>query len=243
MSSRVEIKNRSIVSTVWLIRSLCPSVCGWYVVEYSKHTPSFSNKAFQKVERNLRSLSDIMIFGKPQSASHSRSRNLFTHSIAVYVSLPGTSATCLENLSVIDMTAFSKSLESGKANMKSIISIWKGTGRDWIGCRDPYGWCLWVWNTRHSGQYHRNCHICFDRPRIYHELDALSNVLSPPGWPCFIWAISNSSLMSFAIFRMQSRQVSLRCQIKPSWSFSNGRSFWSSGFLDLFVLKMSVIQR
>ena len=81
----------------------------------------------------------MMTLGSPQSASQRRFRKTFAHCMAVNVSLPGTSATLFEYLHVIDIAELSPSLESRRASMKSIVSVWNGTDGDCIGCKEPYG--------------------------------------------------------------------------------------------------------
>jgi len=47
--------------------SVYPSVCGWQVVEKRSLIPSLAHKVFQKWLRNLSSLSDTIVLGKPWS--------------------------------------------------------------------------------------------------------------------------------------------------------------------------------
>ncbi len=73
------VKNRSATSTVWLVLSDCPSVCGWYAVDMSSLVPNFLNKVVQNSEMNLGSLSEMISSGIPQSAIIKRSRRASAH--------------------------------------------------------------------------------------------------------------------------------------------------------------------
>ena len=56
---------RNMSSRIWIVRSDCPSVWGWYEVLNFRWVPKFSWRLFQKCDRNLVSLSDTMLTGTP----------------------------------------------------------------------------------------------------------------------------------------------------------------------------------
>ena len=62
-----------------------------------------------------------------------RSKSARAYSAAVQVDLPVINITALVNLQVIDIAVSSAFSEGGNARIKSIISIWNGTGGELIG--------------------------------------------------------------------------------------------------------------
>jgi len=58
-------------SRIWILRSDCSSVCGWYAVLNFSHVPMLSWRLLQKWDINLVSLSDTMLIGTPCSRTTS----------------------------------------------------------------------------------------------------------------------------------------------------------------------------
>jgi len=55
----------SLVVSVQLVTSICPSVWGWQVVLKSNLVPTSLHRLLQKCDMNLVSLSDTMVLGIP----------------------------------------------------------------------------------------------------------------------------------------------------------------------------------
>src|SRR5271169_827758 len=63
--SSAAIKHRSAFSTIWLVRSACPSAAGWYAAVRPKVIPSFEQRDCQNPEVNRASRSEIIRDGRP----------------------------------------------------------------------------------------------------------------------------------------------------------------------------------
>ena len=136
-SSSAWTKKQSAISTVWFVRSLDPSVWGWYAVLYSSLTPSFVNKAVQNALRNFGSRSVISSPRRAQSIMSKRLRNACAYCSADQVSIPSIRVMRFENLQVTDISALNPSALTGRARIKSRVKVEKGTGGDLMGCGDP----------------------------------------------------------------------------------------------------------
>ena len=92
-------------------------------MEYKSLTLSFLNNAFYRALRNLRSRSEIMALGRPQSILCKRRTSISAHSSAVYVALPGISVIFRVYLQVAVIIQSYSFPESGNARIKSIDMV------------------------------------------------------------------------------------------------------------------------
>ena len=95
------MKNRNVFFTIWLIRFDWLSICEWYVVKYNNKTSSFLNTVFQKFEKNLKFLFDIIVLKKSQSTIFKRFNNVFFYLTTNYVFLSIFVNNLVENVIVL----------------------------------------------------------------------------------------------------------------------------------------------
>src|SRR5487761_473533 len=57
--------SRRYCSSDWLVRSLCPSVCGWYAIDMFRLTSSRLHSSLVNFEISCGSLSDMIFLGIP----------------------------------------------------------------------------------------------------------------------------------------------------------------------------------
>lgn len=80
--------------------------------------------AFYISDRNLRSLSEIIALGRPQSAISSLLIKAFAHWPADYIDFPGTNVIRFVNLSVTDIIQlYCISNNFGRARIKLIVRV------------------------------------------------------------------------------------------------------------------------
>lgn len=73
---------------------------------------------------------------RPQSIKSNHLRKACAYCSADQVSAPSIRVTCFENLHIINIIALNPCLVSGSAGIKSNVSVKKGTGGDFINCKD-----------------------------------------------------------------------------------------------------------
>jgi hypothetical protein len=147
---------------VLLVRSLAPSVCGWYAVDIFRCTPVNVCNAFQNFEMNSLSRSEMSSRGKPFSQYHSL-KKIEARCEAEISVLVGIRQTSEPNLSVTVRTQLYPS-SSGRGPTKSRQTEsprFSGTGKGWSG---PLGFevpLLFHWQLGQAGIYafSRSLHI------------------------------------------------------------------------------------
>lgn len=122
-SSKIAMRNRKAIFTIWFVRSDCPSVCGWYAVKYSRLTPSLKKRLRQSSNKNLRFRSEMITLKSSQSAMSSLCNRASAHFIADHVIFPDTIVTRFENLSVTDFMQSRPVRDLSRANTKSRVRM------------------------------------------------------------------------------------------------------------------------
>lgn len=103
---------------------------------YSNLTLSLANNLAQNLLKKLGTQSVMSSFGRSQSIKFKRLRNACTHCSVDQVSASLIKVTCFKNLYVTDMIVLKPYFVSGKASIKSSVSVKKSISGDLIGCKD-----------------------------------------------------------------------------------------------------------
>src|SRR6266705_2818079 len=113
------MNGRRKASMIWLIRSVCPSVCGWKDVDILGLIPKRARKTCQVEEVNLESRSETMSLGKPCNLHTSRAKILARSSAFFPSGANGMKCAILVNRSMTTQSSLHPE-DRGRSVMKSM---------------------------------------------------------------------------------------------------------------------------
>ena len=131
------MKVQRYTSTFWFTCSICPSVCGWYVVDRAPVIFKSRYNSFVKAAMNWGPLSVMICSGIPSCGHISFWNNLVIPS-AVIVSWQGNEYRSFECQSTTFRIVLCPQL-IGNGPMRSMVMIFHGLSGIWVGTNSPIG--------------------------------------------------------------------------------------------------------
>ena len=131
------ITHLRIYSRVQWTRSVCPSDSGWNAVEGCKEVFQASSNPFQKLDRNLGSLSQTILLGRPCYLTTTATK-AWAKVLAVVSDCKGMKWACFENLSTT-VRILQYPLLTGKSTIRSMEISTHGRSGIGKGFKSPPG--------------------------------------------------------------------------------------------------------